>query len=1065
VEIEGITPAHEEEPVDAWQEHARDGGGDSEARRRETERRLLEELDALLGGDEDGEEDGFAVFGGGRAPSSGTTGTAPSAGTSAPPPDDAGAAGDPGPGAGGAQGGLAHAGDYAGHAGDGGGDVWPDEADDPGDAGARAADGAVDAEPVSPDGGGDAADERRRRDEEERLLNELEDLLGDGDGGAGAGTVPAGDGAPPPDPEAEGDGGAGAGTAPAGNGAPPPDPEADGDGDGAAPGESGHAGDGGEAHGDGAAPGESGHAVGGGEAQGDGAPPGAGDAGGDPGDGLPPMPSPETELGRLRALLLEREILQIGRLEGTVNDSQALAQAVSRVITEALLLRSKRDDKLLTVLAPTVETIVTSSVRRSPETIANQIFPVIGPAIRRFISDTFVSMLQSFNSTLEMSLSLKGLKWRLEAWKVHRPFSEIVMLHTLLYHVEEIYLIHAESGLILDHIVAEGGESRDAELVAAMFTAIRDFIRDSFSVGQKEHLDNLRFGERSIFLQRTEKVFMAAVVRGNPPASLGRDLQDALELMAVGSADDLDRFKGDPAPFKKNRPFFQPFLEARYAEGSKKLPFAIRFAPLAAALLLALFLGCRWWDADRTREAADRTAAIAVEMGIRRSDARRFFRAKADRVADRLGRVPGLSAGGMRELPGTGYEMTIFKDDVADDPGEILRGMGDVAPDSFRLQIAPYVSTDPEIISRKVDKFVTVPPGVSHSFDNDSGTLVFTGTASRGWTQDVQPQALSISGVNRVDVSGVRDPDNEAAQRLQGEINGTVIHFPMGGSQPVPEDAREFEETIRRLKDLELLTDKMGVAATLTLYGHADCVGSDIRNYEISLERTKTVAARLWMAGSRMTVVNYSFGSDTSRPPEDPYAPPDPAPARGRRSQEPVRPGCPATGDPESRKLEFRVRLGNEKDAPVLTPEASGHDGGAAPDGGEPPPIPSGPAREAGFQAMESSVPPEGDGGAGLPADHGPPADQEPPDDREPPADQELPDDREPTDDREPPDDREPAADPAPFRETAPSREAAPDGPASPPTSGSGFSPPDGPGAGSPGAGDATAPEPASAGG
>ncbi|MDR3154451.1 MAG: hypothetical protein LBW85_09345 [Deltaproteobacteria bacterium] len=808
--------------------------------------------------------------------------------------------------------------------------------------GAPFAGGAMTAETEGePSPGGSLATDStldRRKESEERLLKELDDLLGEDD-------VPGPDGAE--DSEAAQEPAAPAEEAPGDDGAPAPGIPATGE-DGLAP-----KGGLGSARPDdpqaAGAPDPSGNGI---AREGKKRPPGASPDSGADGPGLaaaagakrsepvPPPPSEDSEMGRLRALLLDREMKQISRLEGVVHDTQALAQAISRVITEALLLRSKKDDKLLTVLGPTVETIVTSSVRRNPETIANQIFPVIGPAIRRFISDTFVSMLQSLNSTLEMSLSLKGLKWRLEAWRVHKPFSEIVLLHTLLYHVEEIYLIHAESGLILDHIIAEGTETRDAELVAAMFTAIRDFVRDSFSVGKTEQLDNIRFGERTIYLQRTEKVFMAAVVRGNPPASLGRDLQDALDLMAVNSAEDLDRFSGNPEPFRKNRPFFQNFLEARYEDKPRKLPFILRFAPFAAVLLIALFLGLRASDASRARAAALEQAQIAADIESKRQNARQSFRAHAERVAARLDSAPGIVAAGFREFPGTGVVVRILKDDLAQDPHEILEAINDVNRDSFLLEVTPYVSTDREIIARKVKEFLVVPKGVAYEFDNDTGTLKFSGQAGLGWIQDTASLALAIPGVNRIDTSGVTDPDYLKAKELQALINQAVIHFPLGKFEPVAEDSELFESTIRRLGELEDIADRMGVALTLTLYGHADQVGNETRNYEISLERAKTVAARLYSIGSRMTVTIYNMGSQLQSPEEEapepvPADPKEAAAQAAARAAEERRRAI--EGDPKSRRLEFRVRLGNEKDADASASEAE----------------------EGASQAMQSETPPQ----------------------------------------------------------------------------------------------------------
>jgi hypothetical protein len=56
-------------------------------------------------------------------------------------------------------------------------------------------------------------------------------------------------------------------------------------------------------------------------------------------------------------------------------------------------------------------------------------------------------MMQSFNQTIDHSLSFKGLAWRIEAWRTGRPFAEVVLLHTLRFRVEQLFLIHRDTGL------------------------------------------------------------------------------------------------------------------------------------------------------------------------------------------------------------------------------------------------------------------------------------------------------------------------------------------------------------------------------------------------------------------------------------------------------------------------------------------------------------------------------------------------------------------------------------------------------------------------------------------
>jgi OOP family OmpA-OmpF porin len=592
-----------------------------------------------------------------------------------------------------------------------------------------------------------------------------------------------------------------------------------------------------------------------------------------------------------------RELAQLSFLSRTIADPGQHAQALSQVITEAILLRSRRDDKLNTVLGPTVERIFTSSVRRNPETLANQIFPVIGPAIRRSISETFLSMLQDLNSTLEMSLSLKGLKWRLEALRARKPFSEIVLMHTLLYHVEEIYLIHAETGLVLDHMVSEGGESRDADLVAGMFTAITDFIKDSFTVERGDSLDNMRFGDRTIHLRRADQVYLACVVRGNPPASLSQDLQEALELMVVDCAEALDNFQGSVEPFKKARRFFEDFLRARYQDAPKKPPLVMRLLPLAVFVIIAAAVA--FSAANRRAEAAHGAlrAQEAASLASAKERSKAADQARIEAAIGRIGREPGLVVARVSPEAGGKVRAVVLRDNLARDPREILEEEpGGLDPARIEVATRPYVSLDGEIVRQRLAQVIDPLPTVKMDFDEAEGLLTLTGSAPLGWILEARERALSIPGVSKLDSSGLTDPKAMSMERLMAAINGVVIHFPTNSDEPEPEDRPRLVKAVNDIVELERLAQDMRMSVTLVIYGHADATGTDRRNYELSESRTKTVASMLYARGSSIPIVNYGLGSQFS--PKDDEGPPK--------------------EDPESRKIELRVRLA--QGAPLADP-------------------------------------------------------------------------------------------------------------------------------------------------
>ncbi|MDR1922662.1 MAG: OmpA family protein [Candidatus Adiutrix sp.] len=602
----------------------------------------------------------------------------------------------------------------------------------------------------------------------------------------------------------------------------------------------------------------------------------------------PPAPDPQSELGRLRTMILGREIAQVEALRRTLTEPGPHAKAVSQVITEALLLRSKEDDKLGAVLRPTVERIFKASVDRDPEALASQLFPVIGPAIRRSVSEALFSKLQSFNTTLETSLSLKGLKWRVEALRTRKTFSEIVLLKTLVYQVEEIFLIHAETGTALEHLQIEGLENRDTDMVGSMLTAILSFIRDSFTRAGHDNLETMQFGERTIYFRRSGQMYLACVVLGSPPAALPQELQEALDLIVVECAEDMANFSGDIEGFKKARRYLSDFLIAKYKEKPRQMSFLSR---VVIFMIIAALLGGAGWLYRRHYEEIQRqeaTAAAAEQARIKAEEAL-ALEAETFRVhLDELDNTPGLVL--VRVAPSrtaAPWEITVLKDVLAREPEEILLEKN-LPPGRFKIFVHPYLSLDHEIVKARVESAIEPLPGVEMTFDDAAGVLKFAGSAPMGWIMDTKERAQSIVGVRSVDVSGLTDPRMAELEALLAEINGVIIHFPVNKDEPTPEDAPKLAAAVDKVAELEQLAAAMQISVSLVIYGHADATGRDKYNYELSQERAKTVAAMLYARGSAVPVSTYGLGAQFA------------APAEGAGE---------AAANPASRKIELRVRF------------------------------------------------------------------------------------------------------------------------------------------------------------
>ena len=169
--------------------------------------------------------------------------------------------------------------------------------------------------------------------------------------------------------------------------------------------------------------------------------------------GMPAQPG--RELSELRDLLIGPEQDQLARLRERLDDPRIHAEEISRVLPHAITLSASHSDQLGRALQPTVEQAVRVSVRKDSRVLVDALFPLMGPAIRKAIAVALRGMVESLDKVLHQSLSIEGLRWRLEALRTGRSFAEVALAHSLVYRVEQVFLIHRSSGVLLQNVAAQ----------------------------------------------------------------------------------------------------------------------------------------------------------------------------------------------------------------------------------------------------------------------------------------------------------------------------------------------------------------------------------------------------------------------------------------------------------------------------------------------------------------------------------------------------------------------------------------------------------------------------------
>jgi outer membrane protein OmpA-like peptidoglycan-associated protein len=516
----------------------------------------------------------------------------------------------------------------------------------------------------------------------------------------------------------------------------------------------------------------------------------------------------EEAMAALRGLLLGAAEAQLAEVHARLTDPKRQLKEVSGVLPAAIAVRSRQDDELSDALAPTVTAAVERSVRKDPQPLADAIFPVIGPAIRKAIASALSGMVQSFNQSLTYSMSVKGLRWRLEAFRTGKSFGEVVMLHTLLFRVEQVFLIHKETGLLLRQVSVAGAPMQDADMVSAMLTAIQDFVHDSFTTDRGDELETFQVGELTVLVEGGPLAVLAGVIRGSAPQDLRAVFQEALERIHLQFGAPLVLFSGDSASFAGAAPLLEDCLEARYdssAPTSTKGRTLTPFTAVVGIILMALLFFGAWWLRDKWR----------WESSIER------LRAEPGIIVTETGKRGGK------------YFLSGLRDPLARDPQAILRE-SKIDPGTIVSHWEQFQALTPEFVLARAKSLLDPPPTVILSVHD--GVLEAEGFALHQWVVETRRAARLLPGVGQyredklLDLNRIEDP---------------LLMFELDRAALVPGQEEKLSLLAADIGRLQAKAQALHKNVLLEISGHTDGSGTEARNSTLSQERAQAIAVAL----------------------------------------------------------------------------------------------------------------------------------------------------------------------------------------------------------------------------
>ena len=599
-------------------------------------------------------------------------------------------------------------------------------------------------------------------------------------------------------------------------------------------------------------------------------------------------PGNSAEFEELRRIILSGEREQLRDLRDRVSNKERRSQDIANVLPEAVKLSQEHGDELTQALRPAVEDSIKESIETKPDTFVDALHPIIGPMVRRSIAESLRRLMQSLNQALEHTFSWRGLKWRFEALRTGKPFAEVVMLRSLVYRVEQLFLIHRKTGLSLLHVAVDSAVTKDSDMVAGMLSAIQDFVRDSFATGDNSALEEFRVGDLQVWIAPGPYAYLAAVIRGDPPRELRTRLEDTIESIHILKGSAMANFKGDAAPFESVRPDLEACLRSQYIaakKGGKKVRAWIAITTAAAFLAALLIVGVRgelrWRKFVQELNAQPGLAVTAAHKGWFRpseitglrdasasdpTEVARRFGVDQDRVQFHWKPFFGLDPASIVErfqkrfgVPSTTQVSSkngvlILTGSAPYDWLERVRGEAKFVPGISTLDdSALYVTYDPASVLQRFNEKFDPPNTVSAALVQN--TLVLSGEAPQQWLARVRTVASVVPGITSVDTSKVINLDERTFQRSKSVIENAFVYFLTNKDDIASEGFAALSRLPDEIRRCETAARSIGMNITLEILGYADTVGDEAKNVDLSQRRAHKVADFLSLCGFESTVL------------------------------------------------------------------------------------------------------------------------------------------------------------------------------------------------------------------
>jgi len=538
------------------------------------------------------------------------------------------------------------------------------------------------------------------------------------------------------------------------------------------------------------------------------------------------------EIEKLRQLLLVEQDNQkiaeleaeLQRLRAYVDDAEVLQDKVEPILADAIARKiDESRDEMADALAPVMGQAIKRQIREAKDDITDALYPVIGSTIRKAVAEAMRKLAQTVNEKLNRAFSMQLIAKRIKARLTGVPAESLIIKDSLPFQIEQIFLIHRETGILLAHTTHPGSHfAANRELVSGMLTAIKDFAPTVVESGEYQDVNKISYDDFEIYVEPGKYTYLALVISGVEPENFYEEVHRFSERIHRQYHKELRVFDGEVAPFaplqSRMRALIQDFSSAG-AEKARKPPSsnALKIVLGLAAIALILFLALHTIpnklaerrlhkQIENLQAAEPRVDAAGIQLQVHGHTLRASGAVASQRMKDEL----------LRTIAGA-VRYRNFEDHIT-----VRRQKMTLSQLHALLQekLAGRLSADLSSV-----RFVI-----------DGDALLLNGSVATETDKMLLAATLAHFAPFRVIVNNLA-----IAPGASEVIAATKIYFAQGSAEITPAERQKLLALAQTLRCLPF--------DTLLVIGHSDALGTPTANMTISRRRAENVKQFLVQQG------------------------------------------------------------------------------------------------------------------------------------------------------------------------------------------------------------------------